>query len=86
MIVVRYADGKKVEEEWPDYDEKCGLPVDWETSGSESALDNQPEWQTTNAFWHGPSKSKNKAKKAVEKMYQLYEKEGYVVKFVVEIE
>lgn len=79
-ITISYGIGPKTNEDWPDYDPP-NLPEGWEYSGCEDALDIQPEWQVGNAFWHGPSKTVNKARKALWELYQRYEDEGFLKQF-----
>ena len=56
---------------FPNY-RMVGFPKTWKYDGSEGALNTQPLWQTDNAYFYGPSKDAESAKKKYKTLYEKY--------------
>ena len=79
-IVVSY--GAKNDKPFPNY-KMTKFPKTWEYNGYEGALNSQPKWQTSNAYYFGPKKDIKKAKESIVKLYEKYQRNNYITKFKV---
>ena len=79
-IIVSY--GTKYDKPFPNY-KMSKFPKSWVYNGYEGALDSQPKWQTTNAYYFGPKMDIKKAKESIIKLYDKYQKNNYISKYKV---
>ena len=78
-IIVRYAALKST---FPNY-KMNNFPKTWSYDGYEGALDSQPKWQTNNAYFYGPKKDMDQAKKSIIDLYDKYKTNKYISRYVI---
>ena len=80
-IVVSY--DAKSNDNFPNYN-MIDFPETWDYSGCESALKSQQEFVNTNAYFHGPTIYKEKAKESIRLLFERYKCECYLSKFIIQ--
>lgn len=78
MIVVSY--GSTTNDVFPNY-RMQNFPRTWKYDGHEGALTSQPMWQTNNAYFYGPKKDSELAKKSIKTLYDKYKQNGFITRF-----